>query len=384
MKYSRFQFLTKLFSRLRRLFDRPAPRRSRKQPARRSWNSLGRTISAERLEVRWTPSASPIAAHAVPISGFENAPLGTVPVATFTAGDGTAPPSSFTAVISWGDGTTTTGNVGESGTTYIVAGSHTYADLGNYSVVVGIVEGGSAPSFAVGQASIKPLLPDGTQGTADQRYVYEVLKDTLQRPISMNDVNYWTGQFLKNGEDRQTFAYILLEVTPPYEYRRNEINAAYEQYLHRPADPVGEEYFLNLVNSSQGIHSGPGLERRTSAILISSQEFYANSGGTDQGFVTSIFQDALHRNPDGQALAFYVGELQAGYTHVEIATQILNSTEALTNNVQNLYQRYLGRPADPVGLQNFLFNYQNGYGTENNTETLLTTDEFYNRAIGDF
>jgi hypothetical protein len=339
-------------------------------------------MSAERLEVRWTPSAAPIIAHSVPVSGFENAPLGNVPVATFTAGDGSTPPSSFTAVISWGDGTTTTGNVGESGTTYIVAGAHTYANLGNFPIVAGIMEGSSAPSFAIGQAKIEPLLPDGAQGTPDQRYVYEVLKDTLQRPISMNDVNYWTGQFMKNGEDRQTFAYILLEVTPPYEYRRNEINAAYEQYLHRPADLVGEEYFLNLVNSSQGIHSGPGTERRTSAILISSQEFYANSGGTDQGFITAIFQDALHRNPDAQALAFYVGELQAGYTHVEIATQILNSTEALTNNVQNLYQRYLGRAADPEGLQAFLFNYSQGYGTENNTETLLTTDEFYNRAIG--
>lgn len=342
-------------------------------------------ISAEQLEVRWTPSGGPIVPHPVAVSGFEGAPLNAVAVATFTAGDGSVPPSQFNAVINWGDGTTTAGFVGESGSTYIIAGSHTYATQNKYPLIVAISQGASAPTFAVSQAVILPLLPDGTQGTPDQRYVYEVLKDTLQRPVTMNEVNYWTGQFIKNGEDRQTFAFILIESTPPYEYRRHEIEDAYVTYLHRAADPGGEAYFLNLVNSSLGVHSGPGTERRTAAILISSQEYFVNrGGGTNQGFVTAIFQDALKRAPDAQGLAFYTQELAAGFTHVEIATQILNSTEALTRTIDGLYERYLGRAPDPGGLQAFLFNYFQGYGTESNTETLLTTDEFYRRAIGAF
>lgn len=363
--------------------DPRSRRRPKNRSARRSWNSLGRRISAEQLELRWTPSATPVAATGLPVSGFEGAPLVNVPVATFTAGDGSTPANQFTAVINWGDGTITTGTVGESGTTYVAVGSHTYAQQNNYTVVVGIVESSVAQAFSFSHANIQPLLPNGTQGTPDQRFVYEALTDVLQRPVSMDEVNYWTGQYVKNGRDAQTFGYILLEVTPPYEYRRNEINDAYEKYLHRPADPTGEAYFLNLVNISQGVPSGPGTERRTSAILISSQEYYVDrGGGTDAGFITAVFQDVLHRAPDPSALAFYGQELALGVTHVELAGQILNSIEAEIISINSLYQRYLGRPADPGGVQAFLFNLSQGYGTENNTETIMDTPEFYNRAIG--
>lgn len=372
------------FSR-RNAAEAPRSHRRRNRSARRSWNSLGRRISAEQLELRWTPSATPVAATGLPVSGFEGAPLVNVPVATFTAGDGSTPASQFTAVINWGDGTVTTGTIGESGTTYVVVGSHTYANENNYSVVVGIVESSVPQAFSFSHANIQPLLPNGTQGTVDQRYVYEVLTDLLQRPISMDEVNYWTGQYVKNGRDPQTFASIVIESTPPYEYRRGEINSAYETYLHRAADPAGENYFLNLVNNSQGIHSGPGTERRTAAILISSQEFFVEQGGgTNAGFITAVFEDALKRAPDPGALAFYGQELAAGMTHVEFATQILNSVEAETRTINNLYERYLGRPVDPGGLQAFLFNYSQNYGTETNTETILTTPEFYNKAIGAF
>lgn len=384
MKNFAIPTLTEILDRFRGAFCHRTAK-PRRQPNKRSWNSLGRSISAERLELRWVPSAVPISATPVAVAGFEGAPLNNVPVATFTAGDGSLPASQFSAVISWGDGSITNGTVTEFGTTYIVTGSHTYADENKFPLIVGITETGAGPTFAVSQARIAPLLPDGTQGTPDQRYVYEVLQDTLQRPISMDEVNFWTGQFIKNHEDRQTFGYILLEVTPPYEYRRGEIESAYQTFLHRAADPAGENYFLNLVNSTQGIHSGPGTERRTSAILMSSQEYYVNrGGGTNAGFITAIFEDVLKRAPDAPALAFYEQELAMGVTHVELAGQILNSIEAETRSINNLFERYLDRPADPAGLQAFLFNLSQGYGTENNTETILDTDEYYNKAVGNF
>ena len=383
MRSTFFEFLRQFFGQLSGAT--PRPRRRRAGSSRRAWNQLGRRISAEQLELRWTPSATPVAATAFPVAGFEGAPLANVPVATFTAGDGTTPASQFTAVINWGDGTVNAGTIGETGTTYVVAGSHTYADENRYTVVVAIVESSAVQAFSIGQANIQPLLPNLTQGTPDQRYVYEVLTDTLQRPVSMDEVNYWTGQYLKNGRDPQTFGSILLESTPPYEYRRGEIESAFRTYLHRDADATGEAYFLDLINNTQGIHSGPGTERRTAAILISSQEYYVDrGGGTDAGFIKAVFEDALKREPDAGALAFYGQELAAGMTHVEFATQILNSIEFETRTINNLYQRYLGRAPDPAGLQAFLFNYSQGYGTETNTETLLDTPEFYNKAIGAF
>ncbi|HET6881080.1 MAG TPA: DUF4214 domain-containing protein [Pirellulales bacterium] len=347
-------------------------------------NKLGQTFAGERLEVRSVPSAAPIMANPVAISGYENQALTNVPVAAFTAGDGSTPASEFRATIVWGDGATTAGNVIESGTTYLVTGSHTYTDVYTNPVIVGIVDTANTANNAVvlDSANIAPLLPDGTQGTPDERYVYEVLKDTQPGPVTMADVVYWTGQFEKNHGDRQAFGSILLESTPPYGYFRGEIDNAYQTYLHRPADPSGENFYLQLTINSQGVRSGPGTEKRTSALLISSDEFYQDAGGTVDGFIKAVYEDALKRAPDPGALAFWEFQLTHGLTHVEFATSILNSNEFLTRQINGLFERYLGRPADPYGLQTFINNSNEGYGTTSNTETILDTDEFYNRAAG--
>ncbi|HVX13772.1 MAG TPA: DUF4214 domain-containing protein [Pirellulales bacterium] len=373
-----------LFSTFRRKKSHPTrPHSSRRPPQRRT--SLGHRGGAERLELRSLPSANPLVVNAVPVSGFETQALTNVPVATFTDGTGSEPASNFKAAIVWGDGATSTGTVIESGGSYIVVGSHTYSDISDTPVIVGIVDttNPGANAVVVDTADIAPILPDGTQGTADQRYVYEVLKDTQQGPITMNDVNYWTGQFEKNHDDRQTFVYILLETTPPYSYDRLQIDNAYETYLHRAADTAGENFFLQLVLDSQGQKSGPGTEKRTAALLINSNEFYQDAGGTVQGFITAVYEDALKRAPDPTALVYFENALNSGaMTHIEFATTILNSSEFLNLSINGLFEKYLGRPVDPNGLQTFVNNFNNGYGTQSNTETLLTTPEFYNRAVG--
>ncbi|HEX7446756.1 MAG TPA: hypothetical protein VF306_04380 [Pirellulales bacterium] len=377
-----------MFELIKRVFgssQRPKPGRRRGATCRvgRSWNRLDRTISIEALEARAVPSATPIAATGLPVSGLEGFALNNVPVANFTAGDGSQPPGNFLGVINWGDGTTTNGTVSESGATYTVSGTHTYTFDRNYTIIVGIQDGSDPATFVNSQATIAAILPDGTQGTPTQRFVHEELIDLLQRPVSMDEINYWVGQYEKNHEDRQTLVQMIIEFTPPFEYRRDEIDSAYQTYLHRPADQQGEDYFLTQVGLSKGVRSGPGTEKRTSALLINSDEYYfKRAGGTVDGFITAVFEDALKRPPSASDLAYFGYALTHGLSHIEFATTVLNSQEFSIRSINSLYERYLGRPADPVGLQNFLFNIATGYGTESNTETLLDTDEFYNRAVG--
>jgi uncharacterized repeat protein (TIGR01451 family) len=71
-----------------------------------------------------------------------------VQVATFTHASGVEPPSAFIATIAWGDGKTSTGTITESGTTYVVTGSHNYSRRGTYTVSTTVVESGSTPNFA--------------------------------------------------------------------------------------------------------------------------------------------------------------------------------------------------------------------------------------------
>ena len=70
-------------------------------------------------------------------SDIEGNSTGTVTVATFTDGNPSATTADFTAtIISWGDGTTSTGTVSETGSTFSVSGSHTYSDEGTDTISV--------------------------------------------------------------------------------------------------------------------------------------------------------------------------------------------------------------------------------------------------------
>jgi uncharacterized repeat protein (TIGR01451 family) len=67
-------------------------------------------------------------------------------VATFTHANGVEPASAFVATINWGDGTTSAGNITQSGTTYVVTGSHTYSrGNGNHTITTSVQESGNSP-----------------------------------------------------------------------------------------------------------------------------------------------------------------------------------------------------------------------------------------------
>jgi uncharacterized repeat protein (TIGR01451 family) len=70
-----------------------------------------------------------------------------VTVATFTHANGVEPPSAFVATIHWGDGTTSTGTITESGGTYTVKGSHRYRSGGTHTVTTTVTESGAAPTL---------------------------------------------------------------------------------------------------------------------------------------------------------------------------------------------------------------------------------------------
>jgi uncharacterized repeat protein (TIGR01451 family) len=61
-------------------------------------------------------------------------------VATFTHANGVEPASAFTATIHWGDGTTSTGTITLSGTTYSVTGSHTFSNTVRHTITTSVTE----------------------------------------------------------------------------------------------------------------------------------------------------------------------------------------------------------------------------------------------------
>jgi hypothetical protein len=90
------------------------------------------------------------AIHTPPTGFTEGIPTGPFTVATFTVDDPAAPASDFTAVVTWGDGGTSTltsangGLVSTGGGTFALLGGHAYTDEGSFILSVQVTDVGGA------------------------------------------------------------------------------------------------------------------------------------------------------------------------------------------------------------------------------------------------
>ncbi|HLH87323.1 MAG TPA: VCBS repeat-containing protein [Xanthobacteraceae bacterium] len=99
------------------------------------------------------------------VSGSQGTLLNNVQVATFTdTYTGHPDGSDFTALIDWGDGTgQTLGTVSGSGGSFTVDGSHTYANAGNDTITVDVLDnGGTATASGTSTATIAARTLAGT------------------------------------------------------------------------------------------------------------------------------------------------------------------------------------------------------------------------------
>ena len=96
-----------------------------------------------------------LSAAGTAITGTEGAVIPATTVASFTDANPNAPASDFTATITWGDGVSSPGIVtaNPSGG-FNVAGSHTYADEGNYALSVAIADKGGSMTTATSMATV--------------------------------------------------------------------------------------------------------------------------------------------------------------------------------------------------------------------------------------
>ncbi len=105
-----------------------------------------------------TVAAGAIVATGRTLSTFPGVALTGVPVAYFTDANASANSGTITAVVHWGDGQTTTGNIsGPVGGVYTVSGTHTYSASNtntSYSISVTIAD----PTGAIGSATSTALV----------------------------------------------------------------------------------------------------------------------------------------------------------------------------------------------------------------------------------
>jgi hypothetical protein len=300
-------------------------------------------------------------------TGFDRLALTNLTIATFTHGNNSEAPGEFAASIDWGDGTTSKGTVTASGPGYQVTAGHTYADEGNFAIVVTVTDDAIATQLTGGSIVIKEVLPDSTRGTPNQRFVSEVYTDLLLRDVEAGGLAYWSSN-LDLGMSRSVLVGLLAH-SDEY-YQTNVIKPAYLKYLGRAADQIGLTYWTQLM------HNGL-TDEQLEAGFIGSAEYYAKAGGTDKGWVDLLYSDLLGRLPDGTGEDYWIGALQNNTGRSTVALGFTASVERAKLRIQGSYLRFLGRPADDQGLNFWVNAFAHGSTNEDIVTEFLSTAEYY-------
>lgn len=122
------------------------------------------------------------------------------------------------------------------------------------------------------------------------------------------------------------------------------IDRFYNDALGRGADDAGRQHWLGQVASGVRIET-------IGAHFYGSPEYFAQAGGTNEGFVRALYRDLLGREADAGGLASWAAALDSGaMTTGDVAAGFYASIESRESRVRGLYQRILLRGPDSAGL----------------------------------
>jgi hypothetical protein len=114
---------------------------------------------------------------------------------------------------------------------------------------------------------------------------------------------------------------VLLLAAPAWSQDRAaaQVRGWYYQFLNRPPDPSGLQYWSDALRN--GVPPDEVL-----AVILDSEEYYAKSGYTPEGFVRKLYHDLLGRDPTSWELSQHVGH--AAYSRFEVASALLRQYPA--------------------------------------------------------
>jgi len=282
-------------------------------------------------------------------SGFENS--------TFTVvinGSGFAPG----ATVTFGAVTLTPDSITPTQVTFTVPAAVSLAadesDAALGPVNIAVVNPGQAPSNAATFTVQEELLPDGTRGTANQRFLSEVYRDLFHRAIDQTGLASWGSQ-LDAGVSRISIV-LAIEQDPGHEFLQVEVKDAYLQYLHRALNPSDPGDLAGLNSSVAYLVNGHSVEQ-LDAIIVSSQE-YQSKAVARGGFNMAFYEDAL-----GRPLGAPNDPPASPPLTPDQITAVFASPEFHTDLVIAYYRRFLDRafaPSDPPAPTRFAMGTPDG------------------------
>jgi hypothetical protein len=150
------------------------------------------------------------------------------------------------------------------------------------------------------------------------------------------------------------------------------VRDAYLQYLDRPADDAGLQFFVDQLAAGA---SDADLVTQ----LVTSDEYTARFGATNESYVRQLYTDILFRAADLPGLSVHLNALNGGvFTREQIALNFLSSAESINLAINLGFQRLLGRAPDPAGQQVLFTLVSTGVlDPREGAVFILASDEFF-------
>jgi hypothetical protein len=220
------------------------------------------------------------------------------------------------------------------------------------------------PGFGNANLSIGAYEPQyGPNATPAQIFVENLFEVLLNRPAG-NGASPFVN-LLNRGASTASVARLIVGSS---EYRNDEVQSIYQQYLHRAADPAGLQYFSGLLASGVTVE-------QVEAYVTGSDEYYQQYGGVAAVYLEGLYEDALGRSIDPGSRSYLGQQIDGGMSRNSLGKMVFSSTEYLGDLVQSDFEAYLGRQADPSATGFFVGLLQSQATDEVLVVDILSSDE---------
>ena len=174
------------------------------------------------------------------------------------------------------------------------------------------------------------------QANAVVRAMYE---DILRRGVDPSGLSTWSAM-LAGGSGGPA---LVTSLTNSAEYIRLRIRQAYSEVLGREPEPGGMDHWYRTIRA--GLATVDDVQRR----FLSSGEFLARAGGTNEGYVRRVYESVLGRTASSTEVTLWVGQIGV-QGRERVTDAIWFSREAAGHRAGVYYETFLKRPPDSAGL----------------------------------
>lgn len=188
--------------------------------------------------------------------------------------------------------------------------------------------------------AVETAMPDEKEDRLP--WVAQVHRDVLGRNPSDAEAELWAV--------RPDLDVVIGLLRSPERYRM-AVDAVYHKLLRRAPEGEGRAKWTSLLENILSYE-------QFQAIVASSDEYWEKSRKDYRRYVTRLYQDFLDRAPADFEVDIWVG--LAERDRYAAAVGIVRSYEARVLDVHHVYRKFLGRPADPFGLDVFVKHSSTG------------------------